>query len=174
MQSGDRPQEQPRQQVGQDHGDQEARYTQMESRNKGHIEQEQGQRGEYAVYGKQSHQPSCPHKLGGDLSESGSDTVDHQQHHVALCIRQQGECRRKQQQNADAEQLCHTGGSKNLAVVEIFVNAIANDCIGNGKGNDRNQKVCGLFQQLLRAVVAGVDVSRIKPRKQQEQNLGTE
>ena len=63
VQSGDAPQEQSRQQVGQDNGNQKTGNTQMESGDKCNIKDKQGQRGENAVHGKEPHQPSGSHEL---------------------------------------------------------------------------------------------------------------
>ena len=59
----DAPQEQSRQQVGQDDGDQKTGNAKMESGNKCNIKDKQGQRGENAVHGKEPHQPSGSHEL---------------------------------------------------------------------------------------------------------------
>ena len=55
VQSGHTPQEQARQQVRQDHGDQKSRNAQVEAGNKRDVEEKQSQGGEDAVYGKEPH-----------------------------------------------------------------------------------------------------------------------
>ena len=174
MQSGGHPQEDAGEEVREQHREQKARDAQMESGDEDHVEDEQRQRGDDAVNGVQSHQPPCHHELRGDLPEARRDAVDHQQDDIALRVGQERQERGEQNEQPDAGELYHAGGGENPPVVEIPVDAIADDGVCDAEGDDRIEEICSQFQQFLGAVVPRIQVSGVEPGEQQQQNLGAE